>query len=52
VVESGTLLGTEGSQKAVFDQAQSHVGGGERFFACRGELDDVTSPVGGDRAVA
>jgi hypothetical protein len=47
VVEGGALLGTEGSEKAVFDQAESDVGDGERFLACRGELDDVTSPVGG-----
>ena len=47
MVEGGAFLGTEGGKKAVFDQAESDVGGRECFLAGRGELDDVTSPVGG-----
>jgi len=47
VVEGGALLGTEGGEKVVFDQAEPDVGGGERVFTCTGELDDVTTPVGG-----
>lgn len=46
MIEGGTLLGTEGGEQAVFDQAESDVGRGKRFLPSRGELDDVPSSVG------
>jgi NAD(P)H-dependent FMN reductase len=45
-VQGGAFLAAEGGEQVVFDQAEFDVGGGERFLACRGQLDDVTSPVG------